>query len=140
MILIIDVFNVPSKKVVGLLKIKGRETVLTKEVFIAELDCLSKDVYTLHKEESEEILRHVKYYFNEIYEVVDDLLVYINKKRRIIKRYDIIRLHNGCVTGFKEILSKNRPSVESPIKKDYLPFIKAQDGETVRFPDDEEED
>ncbi|KAM0686345.1 hypothetical protein COBT_002435 [Conglomerata obtusa] len=92
-------------------------------------------VYHIHKEFIENI-SHVRYYFEEIYEVKEDQLFYCNKKK------NVYRIYNWSNDRFVEDKKKiiNDPDVKNFDTKEYLPFLDVQKNLQVEFPIDDEED
>lgn len=118
--------------------------VISKQIFkcsnITELKDINditeiKDtVYCVHEESCD--LRKIKYYFNEIVEIKNNL-VYYNKRKKVIKYYNIILNNEGYI--FKEIKQQigNKVFIN---KNEYLPHLKVQENEVVIFPNEDEEE
>lgn len=96
----------------------------------------SDRVYCVHRERDEDEVRQMKYYFNEVVEVVGNVR-YMNKSRRVVKHYLVRKNADGVVDDLVEIkeVSEREESVD---KTGFLPHLRAQDSEVVVFPDDEE--
>ncbi|WUR03312.1 uncharacterized protein VNE69_04138 [Vairimorpha necatrix] len=127
--LVIDKYEIPGN-------IISEQIFRTKEVQdISNVHDLDPHVvYCIHEESPD--LRKIKWYFNEIVEIRNNL-VYINKKRKIVKYYNIIRERGEII--FKEI--KNDIKIENKINKnDFLPHLEAQNDEVVIFPNEEEDE
>lgn len=133
MILIIDSYKHPSKIVETKFKLKNaieltESTVRTKD--------FQSYVYFVHKE-CVTNLSLVKYYFNEIYELNENIY-YINKKKNICKIYD----YN--FNDLKNKANNNKNDVKNDMKnvkkEDYLPYYDVQNDQVVEFPDEDGEE
>ncbi|KAG5859912.1 hypothetical protein KMI_04g07210 [Encephalitozoon hellem] len=137
MALIVDTFEVPSElisqKLFRSADVRGIEEVslgTIEEVLAGE------GIYSIHREcFSCEEIRWMKYYFNEVVEVFANVQ-YVNKSKKIVKYYSIVRDCNGAVIDLAEI--KESEDEETHDKTAFLPYIKAQEEEIVIFPDDED--
>lgn len=123
-------------------------TISFTEIKTVDMDCFNY----LHKIENDgninffirlesfspEEINKVKYYFDQICEVNENLLKITNKKRRNVKIFDIIR-NNREVVGFEEIIDNqiNKTS-EMDLGKTFKPYMDAQEEEVVLYPSDEE--
>ena len=94
-------------------------------------------VYGMHRECFDELdIRRMKYYFNEVVEVAENVM-YVNKSKRTVKYYSIVRSACGEVVDFVEI-GDEESSGEERDKTGFLPHIRAQEAEVVVFPEDED--
>ncbi|AFN82864.1 hypothetical protein EROM_040970 [Encephalitozoon romaleae SJ-2008] len=137
MALVIDTFEVPSllisRKLFRSLKVMDIEEVSLETIE----DVLTVEgIYSIHKEcFSYDDIRWMKYYFNEVVEVFANVQ-YINKSKKVVKYYSIIRDLDGTAIDLVEI--KENENEEIHDKTAFLPYIKAQGEEIVIFPDDED--
>lgn len=140
MVLIVDTFEVPS-------------VVISKRLFrserVKELGDVSAGtikrvlrtpgVYGMHRECFDDMdIARMRYYFNEVVEVFGNV-VYVNKSKRTVKHYSIVRDGDGVVVDLSEIRDEES-SGEGRDKTGFLPHVKAQEAEIVVFPEDEDED
>lgn len=79
-----------------------------------------------------ELARDIKYYFNKIYFMADEKIVCIHKQARQIKYYD---KDTGKLINFNLKVEMD----EKLDKSDFLPQLKAQEGELVLFPESDDE-
>ncbi|KAI4291819.1 hypothetical protein PAPHI01_1093 [Pancytospora philotis] len=89
------------------------------------------EVYCFARAEQDNI-REIKYYFNRIYSVEGGKIVCMHKSARQLKCYD-------CETGRPIRFEVGKEGVEVVDKTAFLPFLRAQEGELVLFPDDSDE-
>lgn len=75
--------------------------------------------------------RAIKYYFNKIYYIEKNKIVCIHKSARTIKYYD---LETGKLISFDK-----KKEIETIDKTAFLPQLKAQEGELVLFPEEDDE-
>ncbi|KAF7683325.1 hypothetical protein TCON_1459 [Astathelohania contejeani] len=138
MVLIIESFEVPAQRISNYF-FPGQEIKLMDDIS----DCytaLNKKILYVNNLNSN--LEKLKYYSNEIFEVVsDDLLLHINKKKHFINNYKILRNVDGMVFGFEK---KNEERADKDEcneidKTEYLPYLKAQNDEIVYFPNEEDD-
>lgn len=137
MTLVIDTFEVPSlfisRKLFRSLKVTDIEEVSLETI---ENVLMGEGIYSIHKEcFSHDDIRWMKYYSNEVVEVFANVQ-YINKSKKIVKYYSIVRDFDGTAIDLVEI--KENEDEEIYDKTAFLPYIKAQEEEIVIFPDDED--
>ena len=128
MILVIDTYTVPYKKISKRFNLNN-----AKHLTTTVND--KNEIYFYHKEEQTDELHKQKYFFEEIYEVEGEYILYINKKKGVARRYGIGRV-DGRVTAINEITAESSRASQS--KNEFLPFIDAQEDEIVTFPSSEE--
>lgn len=129
LILIIDTFDFCADHILSHFKYKDAVELNEQDVYSKNF---SHYIYFIHKEKIENI-ECVKYYFNEIFEVIDDKVFYVNKKKGTWKIYEIKE---------KRLVYKQNVDVEenkSLDKSDFLPHLKA-DSVNVQFPDIDNEE
>ncbi|KAF9763267.1 hypothetical protein NGRA_1387 [Nosema granulosis] len=135
MVLIIDTYEIPARDIA--MALFKRSEVTIEPVSLENLtDGSFEDsdkIYYIHKETIFN-LRTIKYYFNEIIEV-DSFVVHLNKKRKTLKYYRIIKTTNKL--KLEEI--KQSRKLTSFDKTSFLPYLKAQEDEIVIFPEDDDE-
>ncbi|ADM11387.1 uncharacterized protein Eint_040980 [Encephalitozoon intestinalis ATCC 50506] len=137
MVLIVDTFEVPSLLISQKL-FRSSSVVEIEEVTKETIDeVLTADgVYSIHKECFDyERIRWMKYYFNEVVEVFANVQ-YINKSKKVVRYYSIVRDAEGVATDLVEI--KEDEEKEAYDKTAFLPHVQAQEEEIVIFPDDED--
>ncbi|CAD25288.1 hypothetical protein [Encephalitozoon cuniculi GB-M1] len=137
MVLVIDTFEVPSV-VISRRLFRSSEVVEVEEVSMGTIKRVltAGGIYSIHKEcFSDEEIRQMKYYFNEVVEVLGNVQ-YINKSRRVVKYYAVIRGSDGVPIDLDEI--REEEDGRACDKTAFLPYVKAQEEEIVIFPDDED--
>ncbi len=82
----------------------------------------------------EYISREIKYYFDQIYYIADEKIVMIHKKMKRIKYYD---METGKLINFEKSDVSCKQNVID--KSEFLPQLKAQEGDLVIFPESDEE-
>lgn len=88
-----------------------------------------EEMYCYTREEGS---REIKYYFNKIYYIENGKIVCIHKTAKQIKYYDE---KTGKLINFQ----KERKDEEALDKTEFLPQLRAQDGELVIFPEEDDE-
>ncbi|KAH9411596.1 hypothetical protein HK407_04g07010 [Ordospora pajunii] len=140
MVLVIDVFRVPGEFVLQELfgKMAMKELNGGVEQMITEI-LADNGVYVIHKETmDEEEMRWLRYYSNEVVEVLTEMNVqYVNKSKKVVKYYYVTRDSMGRCKRLVEVDEGSAEKKEMHDKTSYLPYIEAQCEEEVIFPDDE---
>lgn len=144
MILIIDVYKVPAKKIIDLIypgkkfeEIKENENTIFKTLY--EIKSNEPQNFFLRSESFESFfLTKLKYYFDEICEISESVLKITDKKKREIRIYDIIQNEKG-IKEFRLITDTIEQKNENvSTSKTIKPYLEAQEDEIVLFPSDEE--
>jgi hypothetical protein len=140
MVLVIDAFRVPGEFVSQ--KLFGRT--VTNELNggverMIEKMLVDSSVQVVHKEAiGENEMRWLRYYNNEVVEVLTEMNVqYVNKNKKTVKYYYVTRDCMGRCKGLVEVEEGCAEKKEMHDKTSYLPYIEAQCDEEVIFPDDE---
>lgn len=133
--LIVDTFETPavlvSRKLFGSDEITELSDV-SMEV-VREILC-GNGIYYTHMECSSDKLCSMKYYFNEVVEVLTNVR-YINKNKKVVKYYSIER--DGEDISLREI--KECTGIDESVDKTaFLPHLRVQEEELVIFPQDED--
>ncbi|KAK6089647.1 hypothetical protein P3W45_001413 [Vairimorpha bombi] len=130
--LIVDKYEIPADSISEqIFRTKETRKITLKDVINGNVD--STLVYHIHEEEED--TRKLKYFFNEIVEIKNNL-VYINKRRKVVKYYNIIKIEDDYL--FKEIRQEDIKKVVID-KSAYLPHLRVQQDEVVIFPCEDEE-
>lgn len=129
MVLIIESYFMPYNKIADVLFPKISFKYIDKP--ISESNNHQEYYYT-----RQDGSRNIKYYFDKIYYVADNKIVFIHKKMRKIKYYD---LNTGKLIKFERDNENNKPKPDLIDKTNFLPQLKAQDGDLVLFPESDDE-
>lgn len=125
--LIIDSYECPYTRITSLLFPEQEVEYLDAPISESENE---ETYYYIHEEQAN--VEAVKYYFNKIYYPEGDKIVCIYKRARKIKYYDLN-------TGNLIQLEAGEDGAEVVDKSAFLPYLKAQEGELVLFPEEDDE-
>lgn len=123
--LIVESYHIPYTRIADLLFPKTSFTYIDRPVSEppdAEIYCYAR----------EELAREIRYYFNKIYYIEKNRIVCIHKTAKQIKYYD---LATGKMIKFRD--DGERGAVLD--KSGFLPQLRAQEGDLVLFPEEDDE-
>ncbi|KAM0678126.1 hypothetical protein BDAP_001385 [Binucleata daphniae] len=132
MILVIDSYKIASHHIEKHFKLKN---LVKLDVSNIKTKNFTPCLYYIHQEEIQDY-SYIRYYFNEIYEIKNEQLLYCNKKKNVYKIYDFV---DKKFVKVKQTIQKD-PDTKNFDMKNILPYLDAQDDCTVDFPCDEEDE